>query len=395
MADRTSQSNVRTLLLIFTFCISAAAGFYLLSLEELESAQTYLNKEESGTSPLLSCFLPDGSRDGLVLSGICFQADELFISYRESNLVDVYNHNLRFLRRLSLNAAPSVSITSIDAGAGMLFLTDFGGKEILFADPSSGELKYSFGFLPDRTGRIDPFSVSYYGDMLYISDVTLQSVIVVAASDYPSLRELGEVVLRIPAIGSNNSLRFPTFTSVTPDGRLLISDLAAGNVGMFSCSGRFIQTFAPPSGEMAPMGVVQDNVPSPDLQARKDTIFDPSGVLGQGRLHVADAKSTCIRVFDPYGKYLGSYGDTLVSPGALAIDIKRGRIFVSDPGLNRIAVFDYRVLDFHNEKKITPAVNTISVPQPNAAVEPERTVVPDDLYQVPPRWLSIQAGVVR
>lgn len=333
------------MVLIFVFCLSAGAGILYLSLTTIGADTLAIPVPQEAAANSIptefTFFIPDGTRKGLSANGLCYSNGELFVSYRGSDRIDVYNSKLEPLRHFELLGGSPASISSIAVGPKLLFAADFKGNEILFADQLTGKLAQTFGFLPDGKTRVNPYSVTVQGEMLYVTDVAQHSVLVISTTDFTALRERGEVVLRIPPESDAHAPKFPTFTCVTPDGRLLISDLAGGKISVFSCSGRFITDFEVPGEKIAPMGLVQDDIVTSELQARKDTLFDPSGTLDQGRFHVADAAAGCIRVFDPHGRYLGSYGDTLIAPSGVAVDILNHRIFVADPGLGGIAIFTY------------------------------------------------------
>ncbi|MBE0644304.1 MAG: hypothetical protein IH600_09515 [Bacteroidetes bacterium] len=341
MADKRSRPTRHALLAIVIFGLSVAAGIVSVSTAAFRGDRdsSVSQVKQGRDKPISSVFIPEGSREGLRISDLCFWHNELFVSYRESDRIEVYDAALRLLRRFALRDGAHASITAVAADADALYATDFASDEILFVNPRTGNVKQVFGFLPDGVTRIHPYAVTIHGDMLYVTDVVLHAVLAISAKELPALRELGEVVLRIPQRANDRALRFPTFTHVTADGRLLICDLAAGHIGVYSCSGRFIENFSVPGERMAPMGIGQDTFKIPAFQMRKDSIFDPSGTLDQGRIHVVDASTGCIRVFDPYGVYQGAYAHELVSPSGLAMDAKHERVFVADPGLGGIAVF--------------------------------------------------------
>ena len=89
------------------------------------------------------------------------------------------------------------------------------------------------------------------------------------------------------------------------------------------------------------MGIAMDNMPSPALLAKKTGGFDPSGVNDQGRIHVVDAQLAKVKVFDPLGKYVLTYGQELRQPNGIAINQKKRLIFISDAKLQAIAVYKY------------------------------------------------------
>ncbi len=124
-----------------------------------------------------------------------------------------------------------------------------------------------------------------------------------------------------------------------------MSDAKSGEVKAFTCSGRSAHLFEKDGAAAlkTPMGIAQDDLPSPALLEEKTKIFTPSKNRpnDQGRIHVVDAAPAAVKVFDSQGKYVLSYGTELKQPNGIAIDQKRRLIFISDTALHAIAVYKY------------------------------------------------------
>lgn len=105
----------------------------------------------------------------------------------------------------------------------------------------------------------------------------------------------------------------------TPQDVLVVTDLAAGRLNFF------------------------------DLRQQKHTVVDhhhgiklltPVGVAAdtRGRVYVADSTIGRIFVFDHRGKALNSFGDDLKRPTGLAMDRKRGHLYVVDTAAHQVQV---------------------------------------------------------
>lgn len=89
------------------------------------------------------------------------------------------------------------------------------------------------------------------------------------------------------------------------------------------------------------MGIGFDNLPSPELIALKDSVFEPSGVYEQGRIPIVNTKLAKVKVFNALGKYVLTYGNELEQPNGITIDQNRRLIFVADAKRNAVVLYKY------------------------------------------------------
>jgi hypothetical protein len=268
----------------------------------------------------------------------------LLVSYLSSDRIDEFSDRLEYRRSLHLLEKAPASITGLAFDGDRLYAADFKSGDLLIVDYKSGKLLQSLGWLPDRKARMKALGVTYRGDNLYVTDVASGQIRVISATAVDKVRDEGELILSFPDRAAKGvHLAYPTWTLVTPDGRLLISDAKDHEVKAFTCSGRFAHLFETQGRAVlsAPMGIAMDDVPSPALAATAEKVFDPSGVQQQGRIHVVDAVLSRVKVFDALGKYVLTYGTELRQPNGIVIDPKARLILVSDAQLRAIAVYKY------------------------------------------------------
>ncbi len=275
---------------------------------------------------------------------LALHGGRLLVSYLSSDRVDEFSENLEPVRTFRLFNGERASITGLAVSGDRLYAADFLSGELLFVEYATGKVVQAFGLLADKKTRMKAIGVTHAEGNLYVTDVAANQILVVSASTVPNVRDEGELILSFPSgSASDFHLRFPGFSAVTPDGRLLVGDVGNKEMKAFTCSGRPAHKFEN-KGEAAltvPMGIAQDDLPSPKLQARADTVFNPSGVFEQGRIHVVDAVQARVKVFDALGSYVLSYGKELRQPNGIAIDRQRRLIFVADAQLSAIALYRY------------------------------------------------------
>lgn len=286
--------------------------------------------------------IPGG--DDLKPFALALNERKLLVTYLGTDRIDEFSGKLERLRTMHLLPDEKASITGLAVEGDRIYATDFNSGDLLFADYETGKLVQSYGWLPDNKARMKALGVSYYKDNLYVSDVAAGKIRVIGALEYKDAREEGELVLDFPnGKASEFALGYPTWSMITPDGRLLVSDAKSGQIKVFSCSGRSAYLFGNEGLATlhTPMGIAMDSTPSPALQAKKAKSFDPSGINDQGRIHVVDAEMGIVKVFDPLGNYVLTYGHELRQPNGIAIDQKKRLIFISDTKQHAIAVYKY------------------------------------------------------
>lgn len=274
---------------------------------------------------------------------LALRKKNLLVSYLGTDRIDEFSEKFDYMRTLHLLENEPASITGLAVEEDRIYATDFKSGDLLFAEYKTGKLLQSFGWQPDHSARMKALGVTYYKNNLYVSDAASRQMLAIGASTEKDMRVEGELIARFPnGRAAEFELGYPTWSMVTPDGRLLVSDAKSGEVKAFTCNGRSAHLFEK-EGDAAlktPMGIAMDSIPSPALMATKPT-FDPSKINDQGRIHVVDAELARVKVFDTKGKYVLTYGQELRQPNGIVIDQKRRLIFISDTKLHAIALYKY------------------------------------------------------
>ncbi|MDP2209545.1 MAG: hypothetical protein Q8K98_12365 [Bacteroidota bacterium] len=284
---------------------------------------------------------PDSSAQVFALT---IHEDKLLVSFLNSDCIQEYSSTLELIRNICLLNGEPASITGIVVEGDRLYAANYRTGELHLADYKTGTLINSFGLFPDQQTSMKLFGVAYRSDAIYVSDSRTNQILAISAVTVPDLKDEGELLLSFPSAETNGyQLSFPTFLAITPDGRLLVSDVGNKEVKAFTCSGRPAHLFEK-GGEAnfsAPMGIAFDNLPSPELIALKDSVFEPSGIYEQGRIHIVDTKLAKVKVFNALGKYVLTYGEELEQPNGIAIDQTRRLIFVADTKRNAVGLYKY------------------------------------------------------
>lgn len=275
--------------------------------------------------------------------GVALHNKNLLVSFAGSDRIDEYSEYLILIRSIHPLSNEKASFTGIDIAENKIFIADNYSGNLLILNYQDGKILKDFGFLPDRVTKLNCFGVKYYLNNLYISDNKADKIFVVSLESIPDIKDEYELILGFPENSQNENIKFPAFLNITDDGRLIVTDVGNKSIKAFTCNGRFAHEFdlqnTPPLN--APMGIGFDNLKSKEITALSDSIFDPTGIFEQGRIHVADAFSSRILVFNQFGKYLFSYGEELKEPNGIAIDTIRRLIFVADSELVGIAIYKY------------------------------------------------------
>ncbi len=284
---------------------------------------------------------PDSSAQVFALT---IHEDKLLVSFLNSDCIQEYSASLELIRNICLLDGEPASITGIVVEGDRLYATNYRTGELHIVDYKTGTLLNSFGMFPDQQTSMKLFGVAYRSDAIYVSDSRTNQILAISAVAVPDLKDEGELLLSFPsAEATGYQLSFPTFLAITPDGRLLVSDVGNKEVKAFTCSGRPAHLFEK-EGEAklaAPMGIAFDDLPSPELIALKDSVFEPSGIYEQGRIHIVDTKLAKVKVFNSLGKYVLTYGEELEQPNGIAIDQTRRLIFIADAKRNAVGLYKY------------------------------------------------------
>lgn len=274
---------------------------------------------------------------------IVFYKDTLFISYTSESRIDLFTINFEYIKTINLIDPEPVFPTNFVVSDSLIIVADHAKGALVIYD-KDGSFNNSFGLLPDQETRLSPFGLAFYGGVIYTGDAALRKIMAISFADAPGITEKGELILTFPH-DSTNYLGFPATLYVTYDGRLLVGDAAKGKILVFTCDGRFIYDFDSLSAykNMAPLGITLDWLPDPSMQ--DSTTFDPSGIKEMGRFHITDGNNDVVHMYNPLGKYIGSYPDDnrLTKPSGIAYDTKRKLIYIADPGAGKI--FVYRIVE--------------------------------------------------
>ncbi len=128
--------------------------------------------------------------------------------------------------------------------------------------------------------------------------------------------------------GDELGLRHPSDVLTTADNRILVLDGVSNRVVIYSANGEFIGAFGTggkDQGELnAPLGMASD---------------------AQGRIYIADSGNARVQVYTPAGEYLShidlphAEGEKRPDPVDVAVDDKRGFLYVLDNENHRVQVF--------------------------------------------------------
>lgn len=318
-----------------------AAAYFNRSLVERAGA---VSQGTSFDQPPVFIGLFPLEQTGLKPFALALNEGKLLVSYLSSDRIDEFSPKLELIRTLHLLQDGPASITGLAVEGDRIYAVDFKSGDLLFADYKTGNLVQSYGWLPGNRSRMKALGVAYHRNNLYVSDLASRKMLAIGALAQKDASEEGELIVSFPNGRSNEfELGYPTWSMVTPDGRLLVSDAMSGEVKAFTCNGKSAHRFESEGDAklQTPMGIALDDVPSPELQARTIGGFDPTRVNDLGRIHVVDATLATVKVFDVLGKYVLSYGKELKQPNGIAINQKKRLIFISDVMLQAIAVYRY------------------------------------------------------
>ncbi len=332
--------------LVLLAAVLTGLGIAYFTRTVMERAATMTEPTAFNQPPVFIGLQPTPEPDKLRPFALALHERKLLVSYLSSDRVDEFSDKLVHLRTLHLLDNEPASITGLAVEGDRIYATDFKSGDLLFVDYKTGKLLQAYGWQPDQKTRMKALGVAFYKNNLYVSDVASRQMLAIGAQDEKDMTAEGELIARFPNGGAAEfELGYPTSATVTPDGRLLVSDAKSGEVKAFTCSGRSAHLFEKDGAAAlkAPMGIALDDLPSPALLEKKAKEFTPSKnrVNDQGRIHVVDAAPAGVKVFDSLGKYVLSYGTELRQPNGIAIDQKRRLIFISDTALHAIAVYKY------------------------------------------------------
>jgi hypothetical protein len=275
---------------------------------------------------------------------LCFSETSLYVTYVNSGRVDVFNHSFELQRRLDLGRDAASMISGIAVDDRYIYVADYGNGELRFYD-HDGVLEDAYSWLPGKQERVQPFGLALHDGVLYVPDPGLHQLLAIMARPDGKPSEVGELLFHVPAEADTAAgMLFPSSAMVTPDGRILVSDMRARYIHVFTCSGRragsIHETGLRPM--RSPHALAMDDLPSDDLLDRDRQVFDPSAVLTLGRIHVVDREAREVVVFNAVGEYVLRYGvEHLGIPNGIAINQKQRSIVIADSKHASLHVFRY------------------------------------------------------
>lgn len=275
--------------------------------------------------------------------GLALYKHNLLVSFAGSDRIDEYSETLNLIRTINPLSKEKASFTGIDVCDNRIFIADNYSGNFLILNYQDGKVVSEFGFLPDQNTKLNCFGVKYYLNNLYITDNKLNKIFVVSLETIPNVKDEYELILSFPNNSNRVNIEFPAFLNITADGRLIITEVGNKSIKAFTCNGRFAHEFDLTNAPIlnAPMGIGFDSNKSEEIISLSDSIFNPSGIFEQGRIHITDAFSSRVLTFNQFGKYLFSYGEQLKEPNGIAIDTTRRLIFIADSELIGIAIYKY------------------------------------------------------
>lgn len=268
----------------------------------------------------------------------------LYVTYVGKKRIDVFDDNFERTGSITLQQPEGALVSSIVVLKDRIYTADLQLKEIRVHD-TTGSLVDAWRWLPDGKSRIVPHGITIHDGIMYVTDVSHRMVHAISVEEKPGLTEIGELLFSTPGTRKNiPPLQFPACTAVTEDGRLLVSDLAAGIVRVFTCDGRF--AYSIPENRQSflssPHSMAFDDLPNPKFLERSKEEFDPSGIQYQGRIHVVDRESHRVAVFDSKGNFVLNYGDEdLTVPNGIVINTTLRTIIIADTQKGALVVYRY------------------------------------------------------
>jgi DNA-binding beta-propeller fold protein YncE len=173
---------------------------------------------------------------------------------------------------------------------GFKYVVDGGKHAIVVLDPQDHIVTQ---FAPKD---FNPVSAAVYGNELFVSDFTGQTVKVLDRKTGGFLRKIGEA-----GAGDGQFVR-PLAVRIDPSGVLFVDDVLTCRVQRFDRDGAFLSAFAQAG-----------NRPG-DLVRPKHFSFDSNGYL-----YIADAAFANVQVFDEKQKVVGYFGSPGTHSGAMSL----------------------------------------------------------------------------
>ncbi len=236
----------------------------------------------------------------------------LYVSYFDSDRVDILNMSGEKIGGFNATLKPG---TGIPQGMGLigqrLLVADYYHRALVFFSPQ-GEYIESYAKLPNLEEFV-PVGVAVYNRVFYVTNQQTRG--------WMAVGDDGQLINVTKGTQEKDSLRFPYGIAVTADGRVIVTDPAAGKIKVYVCAGWYIY----------------------DLPTREVGLKSPQGIAidGFNRIHIVDNGSNQVFVYDIKGYFLFKYGRDLLSPANISIDRESGLIFITNTGKSCITVWAY------------------------------------------------------
>ncbi|MBN1446776.1 MAG: hypothetical protein JXA28_02500 [Bacteroidetes bacterium] len=336
---------IRAILLPLAAGAVMAAGLYLGSLHVWGGVAERILRASDTTRydevpRYLGAMALTDSGGALQPYALAFHDGRLHVSYINRSYIDVFERDFDTKSSMTLQQHPRL-ISGFAVEDDRLYIADPSRGCIQFYH-EDGRLLDSYAFLPDSSSFV-PHGICCHDGVLYVTDTHAGMLLAIAVRS-SDVRMEGELLFTAGGRGQSPRLVFPAATFVTPDGRILVSDLASGCVQVYTCNGRYAVSLTSPSGDVlrGPHSIAMDDLPSEELLRRNTGRFDPSGVHTFGRIHVVDRVAKRVAVFDALGTALLHYGGgELQIPNGIAIDTGRRLIVVADAGQASLVFYRY------------------------------------------------------
>ncbi len=275
------------------------------------------------------------------LGAIALWNDQLFVSYKNSGKVDVFDDRFRIVNSYNFSNDRKLAITGITVDDNFIYIADSLNQEICIYD-HDGYVKNVFGWYPESKQRIGCYGLYVKENILYLTDSNWSNVLAISISPKSGFTEMGELLFQISGKINDQELFSPSAIIVTSDGRILVGD-NKGGIKVFTCDGRYVYEFGNKNKSriFSPNDFAFDQVQSPELLSKLKATFVTSKISEQGRIHVLDSKIARIKVYDELGQYILTYGKELEQPFGIAINQKRRIIIISDLTINSLVVYKY------------------------------------------------------
>lgn len=250
--------------------------------------------------------------------------DRLYIALSEIGAIGVFSLDGAMLDTITIAPAPEAPVSyPIDVAvisSDRLAVVETSGNRVILLDPSNPAAARQF--LPDSAPSLgQPTAVEYHEGELFVADAASGMIHVYDGSGEP-LRQLGAgMIPPITYVGAMHLAESTLWVSDSNVGRVLGLDPITGEV-LRSVQMRFD----------LPRGIVSD---------------------GAGRIYVADAFASVVKVFDPEGldvldvvgdEALGGFATeaAMTAPKDVWWDANESRLYVSDAEQGRIKVYNVR-----------------------------------------------------